>query len=169
MRYFIKLLLLCILSMVFRPFAFANDSFEDMANKMANSFDAPRISAKKLQQLMRNDNIIIFDTREKEEFDVSHIKNAIYVGYDDFDLDKALQQIKKGSVVISYCSVGYRSGDITQQLKESDIEAYNLYGGLFNWSNHNKPLFSGNKTKTINIHGYDKQWGKWLTKGNVVY
>ncbi len=169
MKFSLKLSLICILATLFRPFAFAEQSFKDMANEMADSFDAPRISAEKLQSLMNKNNLIILDTREIKEFNVSHIKNAIYVGYDNFDLDEVLKKIKKDSVVIAYCSVGYRSGDITQQLKEKGIDAYNLYGGVFNWNNTDKPLYSDTKTKTNAIHGYDKQWGKWLTKGNIIY
>ncbi len=169
MKFSLKLFFICILATLFRPLAFAEQRFEDMANKMADSFKAPRISAEKLQSLMNKKNIIILDTREKKEFNVSHIKNAIYVGYDNFDLDDILQKIKKDSIVVAYCSVGYRSGKITQRLKEKGIDAYNLYGGLFNWNNTDKPLYSDTETKTNAIHGYDKQWGKWLTKGDVVY
>jgi methionine salvage enolase-phosphatase E1 len=37
----------------------------------------------------KGDSLAVFlDAREKKEFDVSHLKNAVWVGYDDFDLSR---------------------------------------------------------------------------------
>jgi rhodanese-related sulfurtransferase len=140
-----------------------------MATKMSDSFNAPIITADRLTELMSTQNIIILDTREQKEFNVSHIKNAIYVGYDNFDIDTVLKKIKKGSVVIAYCSVGYRSGDIAERLKKQGVDVYNLYGGIFNWINTGKNLYSNSNDATDEIHGYDRDWSKWLTTGKVSY
>ena len=55
-----------------------------------------------------DDTLSVFlDAREKKEFDVSHIKNAIWVGYEDFDTLR-VQNIARDEKIIVYCSVGYR-------------------------------------------------------------
>ena len=84
-------------------------------------------------------------------------------------VDSAIVKIDKDTVVISYCSVGYRSGDITERLKKKGVNAFNLYGGLFLWNNSGKNLYSSPGTLTNRIHGYNKNWGKWISIGSVVY
>lgn len=110
----------------------------------------------------------IVDTREKEEFEVSHLKGANWVGYDTFTL-KNVACLDKNKPVLVYCTVGARSQDIGKKLQEAGfMEVYNLYGGLIEWSNEEKPIFhDGLPTKKV--HTYSKSWGIWLNKGEKVY
>ncbi len=110
----------------------------------------------------------VLDTREKEEFEVSHLKDARWVGYDTFSLKK-VDDLDKTKPVLVYCTVGARSQDVGKKLKEAGFtEVYNLYGGLIEWSNEEKPIFhDGLPTK--NVHTYSKSWGIWLNKGEKVY
>jgi rhodanese-related sulfurtransferase len=147
----------------------ASETFDQMATKMASSFKVPIITNDKLVELFKDKKLVILDTREKKEYKVSHIEGAIHVGFDDFNLTRVLAKIKKDSVVVSYCSVGYRSGDITSRLKKIGVDAYNLYGGIFLWNNLGKKLYSSPGIKTKKIHGYNKEWGKWIHSGEIVY
>ena len=112
---------------------------------------------------------VFLDAREKVEFDISHIKDALWVGYDDFDL-KRLQQINKNTRLIVYCSVGYRSEKITHKL---DTEGFkncsNLIGGIFDWSNKGYPLYDNSGKITTKVHAFDKTWGIWLNTSAKVY
>jgi len=65
-----------------------------------------------IQEAAIKRHIVFIDAREKKEFDVSHIRNAIYAGYKDFNL-AMLNAVSKQSEVIVYCSIGKRSEDIT--------------------------------------------------------
>ncbi|WP_296705743.1 rhodanese-like domain-containing protein, partial [Algoriphagus sp.] len=47
----------------------------------------------------------VLDAREKEEYEVSHLKNAYWVGYDTFDLNK-LEGLDKEKPILIYCTVG---------------------------------------------------------------
>lgn len=49
-----------------------------------NNKSIPYISAEKL---VSTKNILIFYVRKKEEFNVSHLNNAIWVGYEKFEID----------------------------------------------------------------------------------
>ena len=60
----------------------------DRALKTWNKKSIPYIYP---ESLIISDSILFLDTREKEEFDVSHLKNAIWVGYKDFDEKKILE------------------------------------------------------------------------------
>ena len=110
----------------------------------------------------------VLDTREKEEFEVSHLKDAAWVGYDTFPLQN-VASLDKNKPVLVYCTVGARSQEIGKKLKDAGFkEVYNLYGGLIEWANEGKPIFHGDST-TQKVHTYSKSWGIWLTKGEKVY
>lgn len=148
-----------LLFLAFGLQACAQKSFKEMADDMAGN-RAPII---KLEQF--DYSAIIIDTREKAEYDVSHIPGAIWVG-DDISKMNVIDKDKK---IIVYCSVGYRSGKYAAKLREQGYtQAYNLWGGIFNWVNVGKEV-ENSKGPTNQIHGFNKKWGKWVSKGVVVY
>lgn len=112
-------------------------------------------------------DITILDTRKKEEFEVSHIKNAIWVGYKSFKQDSVLKNIpNKNAAILVYCSIGVRSEDIGEKLQEMGYtKVKNLYGGIFEWKNQGNSVYKNNTTETDSIHTYNKHWGKLLKKG----
>lgn len=116
------------------------------------------------------DTVAVFlDAREKREFDVSHLKNAIWVGYDDFEMSR-VKKIAKNKKVIVYCSVGYRSEKITEKLtKAGYTNVTNIVGGVFEWKNLNYPLIDNTGKETDKVHAYSKTWGVWLNKGEKIY
>lgn len=120
-------------------------------------------------QLKDSENIMLLDAREQEEFDVSHIPNASYVGFEDFDLSSVVHLDRYQSIVV-YCSVGYRSEKITQQLLENGFQnVNNLYGGIFEWVNQGNEVVDTQGQKTSRIHPYSSTWGIWLRKGEKAY
>lgn len=111
---------------------------------------------------------ILLDTREKEEYEVSHLKNARWVGYDTFSLE-TINDIPKDKLIVVYCSVGARSQDIGIKLKNAGYkEVYNLYGGIFHWINEERPVYQDQK-KTNRIHTYNRTWSIWVNKGEKVF
>lgn len=127
--------------------------------------DFPVLKPNQLSDLSRYQ---VLDTREKEEFEVSHLEGAAWVGYDTFSL-KNVATLDKNKPVLVYCTVGARSQNIGKKLKEAGFtQVYNLYGGLIEWSNEEKPIFHGD-SPTKKVHTYSKSWGIWLTKGEKVY
>jgi len=111
---------------------------------------------------------LFLDAREPEEYAISHIPNAINVGYTNFSLKKWLH-LNKEQAIIVYCSVGYRSEKIVEKLQKSGFKnVKNLYGGIFEWKHQNKCIVK-NKKETDSIHVYNKEWAKWLQTGIKVY
>tara|TARA_R110002020_G_scaffold31814_5_gene98684 strand:+ start:78 stop:587 length:510 start_codon:yes stop_codon:yes gene_type:complete len=109
----------------------------------------------------------VLDTREKEEFEVSHLKGANWVGYDTFSI-KNVAGLDKNKPVLVYCTVGARSQEIGEKLKNAGFkEVYNLYGGLIEWANEEKPIYHGDSL-TNKVHTYSPSWGIWLKKGEKV-
>lgn len=110
----------------------------------------------------------VIDSREKEEFQVSHLKGAIWVGYDSFSLEN-VKDLDKEKPVLVYCTVGARSQTIGKQLQEAGFsKVYNLYGGIIHWANEENPLYQ-NDSLTRQVHTYTRTWGIWLQNGEKVY
>ena len=146
----------------------AQHNLEKVLSKY-NSETVPYISVSELNKVM--DEVIILDARELNEFNTSHIKNAIHVGYDSFNINETKKHLKKkGEIIVVYCSIGVRSEDIGEKLKsEGYLNVHNLFGGIFEWKNNGHNVYNTNNEITENIHAYSKQWSKWLLKGNKIY
>ncbi|SHJ62096.1 rhodanese-like domain-containing protein [Aquimarina spongiae] len=118
------------------------------------------------------DNIVVLDSREIGEYKVSHLKNAIYVGYDQFDITKVseIPEIDKDTKIVVYCSLGIRSEVTSEKLKLAGYHnVYNLYGGIFEWINHGYPVFNSKEQRTDQVHPFSEEWEKWLEKGTKRY
>ncbi|GAB1855903.1 hypothetical protein MHTCC0001_07380 [Flavobacteriaceae bacterium MHTCC 0001] len=137
--------------------------------KEENLGTIPYISVDSLKQI-KND-VILLDSREEREFKVSHLRNAICVGYDFFNIDSLKQKVPdKKSNIIVYCSVGIRSEDIAEKLKNSGYtNVLNLYGGIFEWKNNDLEIVNSKEKLTDSVHTFSVEWSKWLKKGIRVY
>lgn len=135
-------------------------------DKMCKSYIKGTVPIAKPTQLKfemsKNSSLYILDARENNEYEVSHIKNARFIGYDNFKLE-TVKDIPKDAKVYVYCSIGYRSEKIGEKLQKAGFQnVYNLYGGIFNWANAGFPLESKAGIPTKDVHGYSKKWAKWL-------
>tara|TARA_R110002033_G_scaffold31612_2_gene68820 strand:+ start:2000 stop:2455 length:456 start_codon:yes stop_codon:yes gene_type:complete len=137
--------------------------------KRHNTKNIPYITVQELA--MPKTQAIILDAREKNEFNTSHLKNALFVGYNGFNIDSVLQIIpNKTTKIVVYCSLGIRSETIATKLKKNGYTSvYNLYGGIFEWKNNNFPVYDFENKETNKIHVFSKEWSKWLKKGIKVF
>ncbi len=124
-----------------------------------------------VNELKNKESVIILDAREESEFNVSHIKNAEFVGFDTFNSKKIKKKYHNfDATIVVYCSLGIRSEKIgAKLLKMGYKNVFNLYGGIFEWKNQNLPIFDSNNKVTENIHAFSKEWSQYLLKGNKVY
>ena len=124
------------------------------------SFSVPTTTVGTLSSLDRPH--IILDAREREEYDVSHIPDALYFGYKKPQYD-ILNDVDKDEIIIIYCSIGYRSEKLGEKLnKKGYNNVLNLYGSIFEWANAGYPLVDSNDQPTDRVHGYNKKWSKWV-------
>jgi rhodanese-related sulfurtransferase len=130
----------------------------------------PRITSEQLSEnLNSKSDLLVLDARELEEYQVSHIPDAKYAGYNQFDI-KSCEAIDKDTPIVVYCSIGYRSERIGEKLLEAGFtNVRNLYGGIFEWANTEHIVNDTENKPTIKVHTYNKQWSKWLFKGEKVY
>jgi rhodanese-related sulfurtransferase len=153
--------------MFFSSFGFAQYSIPKVLKKL-NSKSVPYMTVSELQA---KDNFILLDARESKEFNVSHIKGSIHVGYDHFDNKKVTAILKdKNATIIVYCSIGVRSEKIGEKLLKLGYKnVFNLYGGIFEWKHQGGKVVNNQNIETDEIHTFNKEWSVYLTKGKKVY
>lgn len=149
--------------------AFSQESIKEVLKKYNNE-KIPYISVDRLKSFNPK-KVVILDAREQKEFDVSHIKNSIHAGYNNFNVSKATKNITDKNIsVVVYCTLGVRSEDIAEKLKEVGYKnVYNLFGGIVEWKNKGNTVVDINGNETEKVHVSSKVWGKWLLKGEKVY
>ena len=137
--------------------------------KTHNKESIPYISVQELA--MPKTDAILLDSREFIEYETSHLKDAIHVGYDKFNIENITTSITdKSTTIVVYCSLGIRSEDIAEQLeKVGYTNVYNLFGGIFEWKNKDFTVYDIENKPTENVHAFSKEWSQWLLKGNKIY
>jgi len=140
-----------------------NRRFERYLNELNEEFGIDQIQADSLQHV----NHMLLDIREKEEFEISHINNAVHAGYYEFSVEQ-FESVNKDTTIVVYCSVGYRSSKVAQKLIEAGFkDVRNLYGGIFKWVNQERKI-QKDSTPSDSIHTYNKRWGRYITNKNII-
>lgn len=145
----------------------AQQNIDDVLKKY-NNHSVPYISVETLK--MRKDDYVLFDTRKKEEYNVSHIPGAIWVGEHVNDNLLNSFQLKKSQYIVVYCTVGVRSEAYGNQMKNRGFtHINNLYGSILAWKNAGFSVLDFSGKETEKVHVYSKIWGKYLKNGEKVY
>lgn len=158
---------------IFFLFIFINSvSFsQNKLDKLFNKFNKNKVPYILVDTLVIT-KAILLDARETKEYNVSHLKNAICVGYDYFDIQKTIEKLPKdkSTKIVVYCTLGIRSEIVANKLiKEGYTNVYNLYGGILEWKNNNFQVVDTLGNETEKVHTFNKDWSKWLKKGKTVY
>ncbi|KAB7731927.1 rhodanese-like domain-containing protein [Rudanella paleaurantiibacter] len=144
----------------------ASQAYRALLHTLYGNSTVPTVTVTELKTMK---DVVLLDTREKKEYDVSHLPNARWVGYDDFSFER-LKGIPKTANIVTYCSVGYRSDKIGDKLKAAGYErVHNLYGSLFEWVNQGNPVVDNTGKPTKLVHAFSRPWGVWLKRGEKVY
>jgi rhodanese-related sulfurtransferase len=106
---------------------------------------------------------LLLDARTPREYAVSHLPGAVSTP----DVESALDAIRAAGgrrPVIVYCSVGWRSSDLVEKLRDRGVErVWNLEGSIFQWANEGRPVVrNGNVVRQV--HPYDESWGRFLER-----
>ena len=106
---------------------------------------------------------MLLDVRMLEEWDVSHLPGARRV-----DPSAAVETVGAGMAkdtpIVTYCAVGYRSGDMATRLRAAGFtNVRNLEGSIFEWANEHRPLIRGDE-RVSRVHPYNALWGRLLAE-----
>ena len=77
-----------------------------------------------IKEIMKENEYIIIDVRTKEEYDNSHVVDAINIPYDEI----GSEEFDKEKVIFVYCQSGKRSGIAYDVLNKKGYEVYDLGG-----------------------------------------
>ncbi|MDP5172488.1 MAG: rhodanese-like domain-containing protein [Bacteroidia bacterium] len=157
-----------ILSLILIPFSMnaqtgTEPEFREMLDKMYKK-TVPLVQPEQVSL----DGATILDTRQQEEYVVSHLPGAKFVDYGSFKAE-SLEDLPKDTPILVYCSVGYRSERVGEKLQEAGFtNVKNLYGGIFYWYFKGGDIVNMSNAPTDRIHTYNEKWGKWCLKGEKV-
>jgi rhodanese-related sulfurtransferase len=116
------------------------------------------------RRLASSDPPVLLDTRSENEFDVSHLPGALHVGPNIAGPDIG-ELIDRARTVVTYCSIGYRSARVAQQLTEMGIkDVHNLEGSIFQWANQGHEVVRNGRA-VREVHPFDSTWGVLLKRG----
>ncbi|MBT6146419.1 MAG: rhodanese-like domain-containing protein [Gemmatimonadetes bacterium] len=105
---------------------------------------------------------LLLDVRTPAEFAISHLSGAQRAD----ELTQALTALSDAAPdtpILLYCSVGYRSSRLADQLRQRGYtQVANLEGSLFAWANEGRPLVDEHDKATHLAHPYNATWGKLL-------
>jgi len=144
-----------------------SSSLDDVKKQIRERFPSVlQISTSEYQRTIDLENshqTVLLDVREAEEYQVSHIQGAMI----STDLDAALTVLRgkpKDTKIVAYCSVGYRSSALAEQLMARGYtNVANMEGSIFEWANKKFPVYREDK-RVNKVHIYNKTWGKLLDK-----
>jgi rhodanese-related sulfurtransferase len=152
-----------------RPFLFGL-----LLNKIDSLFpNAKQITCNDYFQEQENEeekkqDVVVIDTRPEEEFNVSHMRGAVRLENAAQVNEWLLSQNKnkEETKIVLYCSVGYRSSIVAQQLSQEYgwTKAYNLRGSLFQWISDGHSAVNAQGQDVCYCHPFDEEYGIFLDK-----
>ncbi len=137
---------------------------KDLKEEIRSRFpDVPQMTTEELEALLSTggQGVVLLDVRQPREFEISHLHGARLAP----DLDAALARlagVEKDHLIVTYCSVGYRSSSLAQELARSGFSrVHNLEGSIFEWANRGLPVYREGEV-VHQVHPFDRIWGRYL-------
>jgi rhodanese-related sulfurtransferase len=93
----------------------------------------PDIDIYNAKYAIDNDEVLLLDVREVDEYQAAHIDKAVLVPLSQFNFAAVPDTTLP---IVVYCRSGKRSAHVCQMLLERNpnAEVYNLRGGILAWS-----------------------------------
>jgi|TARA_B110000091_G_C13589456_1_gene379977 thiosulfate sulfurtransferase len=87
-----------------------------------------KIELKEAKSLMEDEGLLLFDVRDKNSFDQSHMKNAINLN--NQNIDDIVKKTEHKKSILIYCYKGISSQNVAQHFCNLGFEnVYSLNGG----------------------------------------
>ena len=104
-------------------------------------------------QLWREGGVVFIDARSEAERTVSTLPGAL--SEHDYLADPGRFA---GTQAVIYCTIGYRSGVLTQKLGAKGVAAANLAAGILGWLHAGGTLVDASGAPTKRVHVYGRTW-----------
>ena len=94
-----------------------------------------QITQEAAKKMMDEQEVLILDVREQDEYDSGHIVDAVLLPVGNINEDTAAEVIEaKDSVVLVYCRSGNRSKKAAEALAELGYTQVYEFGGINTWT-----------------------------------
>jgi rhodanese-related sulfurtransferase len=104
---------------------------------------------------------VLLDVRTPDEWNVSHLPGARRVD-PNTSAETVVADLPKEMPIVTYCAVGYRSGEMADRLRALGFSnVRNLEGSIFQWANEHRPLVQESE-RVSTVHPYSPFWGHLL-------
>jgi sodium/bile acid cotransporter 7 len=123
---------------------------EAMYQKARRSFPGvAEITFEELRQLLAEESIVLVDVRTPAERAVSMIPSAVTSQHFEEN-----EHDYKGATVVTYCTIGGRSGQYAKALAERGWKVFNFKGAILAWTHGGGDLESADgPTRKVHVHG----------------
>ena len=99
------------------------------------------ISAKEAFNLIKNNNLILLDTRTQEEYRQAHLKNSILIDLTNPEFMKKITSLNKDKNYLLYCHTGGRSMYVMQVMTSLGYKNIShIQGGIESWESQGLPI-----------------------------
>lgn len=119
----------------------------------------PEITAKDLNKLIEKESVVLIDVRTPDEQKVSMIPGAITQKEYEENPQKYAEK-----TLVSYCTVGFRSGRFAQTMNRKGVNVLNFNGSVSEWCHAGFLLEDPKGKPTKKVHTHGKQWN-YLPEG----
>lgn len=142
---------------------------QDKLKKVFEMYDEFKDEFKTVDSILTEDikklnlTVTFIDVREKHEQEISMIPNAI--SKEEFEKNK---EKYKNTIVVTYCTIGYRSGIYAEKLLKEGFKVKNLKGSLLAWVLNGESVQKDGKD-VLTIHVYGKKWNILPAKYKAVW
>ena len=110
------------------------------------------VSADEVQRLREEGDVVLVDVRDAKERKVSIIPGAL--SREEFE---AKRSEYADSTVVTYCTIGARSGQYAAELAKQGLDVRNFEGSILSWTHAGGELV-GPDGPTRKVHVYGKRW-----------
>jgi rhodanese-related sulfurtransferase len=115
--------------------------------------DVKEISPQGVADRQKSGDLVLVDVRTQEEQAVSMLPGAITA-----EAFAAAEETYRDKAVITYCTIGARSGVYADELRQKGFDVCNLKGSLLAWTHAGLPLKDAAGQDTKRVHVYGKTW-----------
>ncbi len=98
------------------------------------------------EMLQENDDVLLIDVRERNEYDKEHLRGAKHIPLGQ--LDKQLGKLPRDKDIVVYCQTGARSIRAIRKLEVAGFtRLFHMHQGLRGWNNKGYPTRKGRDSK----------------------
>ncbi len=121
----------------------------------------PSINVVGAMELVREQDALVLDVRGLGESAISCLQGAERFPLGDLKAGRLPEQARKGRPIITYCTLGYRSGVAAKILADQGFDVHNLRGGILALAQSSAPLVDADGP-TRKVHTWSRGFARLL-------